>query len=269
MTITAGIFPKSLGAEYPDLFYSDYLKFYDSNYEGLLLTFRRAKAYYEVGCDWLGMYGAESRERFIIFSHGRSAVSPWFTIGYYAYMHHYSHSEAVRNVMDNVLINPYMTFDFTSNGAWRALDKFYVTLGWQQGAQQDRAGVGHYVFPSGWEGTIGLQKWNVGVQNRLFIGSCMMPYYSSTDALGNVYGSSLYLGEAFYRMYEPEISGYTDEGGLYCIQKTRGYYDRVELYFQPHICSFLDLRIAARFHFLDTGYAGCQQVVSLIFKLNK
>ena len=59
MTIYAGIFPrKTMEGRYSEAFFSDSLKFYDNNLEGILLKFKRPNAYYEVGCDWMGQYGA-------------------------------------------------------------------------------------------------------------------------------------------------------------------------------------------------------------------
>ena len=58
MSLYAGIFPRrNMEGRYSQAFFSDSLKFYDNNLEGLLLKFRRPKAYFEVGCDWMGHFG--------------------------------------------------------------------------------------------------------------------------------------------------------------------------------------------------------------------
>jgi hypothetical protein len=76
MTLYAGIFPhKTMEGKYSEAFFSDSLKFYDNNLEGLLLKFERPNAYYEVGCDWMGQYSANQRERFMIFSSGEARVA--------------------------------------------------------------------------------------------------------------------------------------------------------------------------------------------------
>ena len=76
LTMTAGIFPRSTAATYPRAFFSDSLRFYDNNLEGLLLQFRRPKSYYEVGIDWMGMFGKYRRERFMLFGSGKSRIKP-------------------------------------------------------------------------------------------------------------------------------------------------------------------------------------------------
>ena len=45
-TMTTGIFPKDYGKNYPSTFVSDSLRFYDRNYEGLLMTFTRPESYF-------------------------------------------------------------------------------------------------------------------------------------------------------------------------------------------------------------------------------
>ena len=162
-SLTAGIFPKrySMSSEYSPAFISDSLKFYDNNYEGLLLSFSRPKSYYEVGCDWMGMFGRYERERFMLFSHGRSRILPWLSLGYTAYMYHYACSATVDGVVDNVLVNPTVCVDLAP---FVPLQQLSLTLGWLQGAQQDRLNVGKYVFPCGGEAIFDIRKWNTGIR---------------------------------------------------------------------------------------------------------
>ena len=48
----AGIFPRSAAeGAYSEAFFSDSLKFYDNNLEGILFKVTRPKSYFEVGCD--------------------------------------------------------------------------------------------------------------------------------------------------------------------------------------------------------------------------
>lgn len=252
LELYAGIFPRRASeGEYSDVFFSDSLKYYDNNLEGILLKIRRPKAYWEVGCDWMGQYGQVRKEKFMIFSSGRSRITPFFNVGYSAYMYHFAGSEIARGVVDNILLNPYLTFDF---GLMTGFQELSVRLGWLQGMQNDRKFVGHYVFPGGGEIDLGVKKWNVGLRNRLFCGTDMMPYYNSLDAGGDKYGSRLYFGDPFYRMHDDGTAGI-------------GIYDRFEVFYEPHIGKYLTVRIAARFHFHGARYSGCQQIVSLNFNI--
>ncbi len=254
LELYAGIFPrKTMDGSYSDAFFSDSLKFYDNNLEGLLVKIRRPKSYYEIGCDWMGMKGYARKEKFMIFSAGESQITPWFKIGYAGYMLHFAGSDKAGGVVDNILLNPYAGFDF---GDRMGLQEFSLRLGWLQAMQHDREFVGHYVFPRGGEFDLTIRNWNVGVHNRLFYGSDMMPYYNSKDAAGDKYGSRLYFGDPFYRIHDDGSTG-------------PGLYDRLDIFYEPHIGKYLTIRLGVRFHFHDFRYSGCRQMVGLIFNLNK
>lgn len=273
-SLTAGIFPKrfSMSREYSPAFISDSLKFYDNNYEGLLLSFSRPKSCYEVGCDWMGMFGRYERERFMLFSHGRSQILSWLSLGYTAYMYHYACSSTVDGVVDNILLNPWICLDAAPVVP---LQQLSLTVGWLQGAQQDRLNVGEYVFPFGAEFTFDVRKWNVGLRNRLFLGRDMMPYYDSRDAGGYKYGNSLYWGDPFYRLFSGNDSRFAGAGSsddampLYDRSRSIGIYNRLEAYYEPRIADFLYLKVGLVAHFLEAGYAGFHQQVSLIFNLQE
>lgn len=251
--MVAGIFPRRYAeGSYSQAFYSDSLRFYDNNLEGLLLKFSRPKAYFEIGCDWMGMYDTFSRERFQIFSSGEGKVLPFLSLGYAASLYHFSCSGVSIGVVDNALINPYLRFDLASVADMQALS---VRLGWLQALQNDRANVGHYVFPGGAEVVMEVQKWNVGVRNDMFIGTDMMPYYNAVDNAGYKYGSLLYMGSPFYRVWDDG----RDEVGLA---------DRLEVYYAPKFgAPYLDMKVSAIFHFDGEKYCGCRQMVSLNFNL--
>ena len=250
----AGIFPRrAVQGDYSDVFFSDSLKFYDNNIEGILLRVRNAKSYWELGCDWMGQFGQVRKEKFMIFSYGHSNITPFFKVGYSGYMYHFASSEKARGVVDNILLNPFVEFDFSGRLDFQ---EFSARLGWLQAMQHDRVFVGHYVFPAGGELDLGVKKWNVGIRNRLFCGTDMMPYYNSIDAGGDKYGDRLYLGDPFYRMHDDASVGI-------------GIYDSFEVFYEPQVGPYLKIGVGARFHFHGARYSGCQQVLSLKFNLGQ
>ncbi len=250
----AGIFPRAASeGSYSEAFFSDSLRFYDNNLEGLLLKIYRPRAYWEVGCDWMGKPGYARKEKFMIFSSGVSHVTPFMDMGYAAYMYHFAGSGKARGVVDNVLLNPYVKFDF---GSRMNMQEFSLRFGWLQAMQHDRVFVGHYVFPCGGEFDLEMRKWNVGIRNKLFYGTDMMPYYNSQDAGGDKYGNRLYMGDPFYRIHDDGAAG-------------PGMYDRFEAFYEPHVGKYLSIRISARFHFHDFRYSGCQQMVGILFNLHR
>ena len=254
LEIYAGIFPRrAMEGEYSLAFFSDSLKFYDNNLEGLLLKFTRPQAYFEVGCDWMGQYGIARRERFLIFSSGEGKVLPFMSLGYAGYMMHYANSRQVRGLMDNILLNPYARFDFSEN---TGLQSLVFRLGWLQAAQRDRMRVGAFIFPFGGEFDQEIRNWDVGIHNRMFLGHDMMPYYRNVDNAGLKYGPDLYYGDPFYRVHDDGSTG-------------AGFYDRLEVYYEPKLAECLSLRLSAIFHFNGARYSGCQQMIGLQFNLNE
>ena len=254
-SMIAGVFPRRFSeGSYSQAFFSDSLRFYDNNLEGLLLKFKRPKAYFEVGCDWMGMSGAYRKERFMIFTSGEGKVLPFLSLGYAAYLYHFAGAEVSPGVVDNALVNPYLRFDLADCAD---LQKLSFRLGWLQSLQNDRVHVGKYVFPGGGEFVADVQKWDVGVRNELFVGVDMMPYYNSADTGGYKYGNLLYMGSPFYRIYDDS----TDKVGLF---------DRLEVYYAPKFgAPYLDLKVSAQFYFSARGYSGCRQMVSLNFNLQE
>ncbi len=254
LQLYAGIFPrKTMAGSYSEAFFSDSLKFYDNNLEGLLIKVRRPKAYYEIGCDWMGHKGLARKEKFMVFFAGEGAITRFFRLGYSGYMLHFAGSDKARGVVDNVLLNPYARFDL---GYKMNFQEFSIRLGWLQALQNDREFVGHYVFPGGGEIDIAMKKWDVAVRNNLFFGSDMMPYYNSTDTAGDKYGSRLYLGNPFYRIHDDVPKTYA------------GTYNLLEFAYEPRIGNLLTLKVAARFHFHNMTYSGTQQLVGILFNLN-
>lgn len=249
--ITAGIFPRRfMEGEYSRAFFSDSLRFYDNNIEGMMFSFTRPSSYFEIGCDWMGMFGTDRRERFMIFSSGHGSLSEMFSLGYAAYLYHFAGSENVSGVVDNALVNPYATLDLSRRTGLQRLD---FRLGYLQSMQNDRKNIGKYTFPLGGEFTVSVRNWNVGLENYLFYGTDMMPYYRNLDSGGIMYGDLLYMGEPFYKV---KLDG--DGAGLY---------DRVEVYYEPRISDFLSIRASVVAHFNGCSYSGLQQVVTLKFNL--
>lgn len=249
MTLYAGIFPRrNMEGRYSQAFFSDSLKFYDNNLEGLLIKFNRPNAYFEVGCDWMGQYGETRRERFMIYSAGEGKVASFMTLGYAGYMYHFANSVKVKALVDNILLNPYVRFDFGAQADFQTLS---LTLGYLQALQHNRVQVGHYVFPGGAHLDFEIRKWDVAIKNMAYYGTGIMPYYNYHDPGDIKFGNNLYLGDPFYRVYDND-------------SKERGLYDRFEVCYEPTVGKHLKIRIAALLHFNNFRYSGFQQNVGMI-----
>lgn len=253
LRLSAGILPRSrMFDNYSEAFISDSLAFYDNNIEGLLIQVRRPSAEFELGCDWLGQYGRDSRERFMIFSSGEARFSSVVSLGYAAVMYHFADSHTQKGVVDNILLNPWVKFDLAHRADMQDLS---IKAGYLQGLQRDRAKYEFFEYPCGLEVDVEARKWDFGVQNRLFYGTDMMPYYNSADNTGEKYGTRLYFGDPFYRIHDDGSTG-------------AGVYDRLQLFYEPSFGKWLKIRVAAMFHFHGSGYSGCSQQVVLKFNLS-
>lgn len=251
----AGMFPRAFSeGEYSQAFFSDSLKFYDNNLEGALIKASNSRAYMEVAFDWNGMFGSYRREQFNAFGYGRYMFCDLFSAGLAFKYHHFANTEEYGSVVDDAMVQPFVKFNFGHYCGWQDIS---ATLGWYQSLQQDRRFKNGKSNPGGGELTLSVRNWNVGIENRLYYGRDLMPFYNMVDDGGYKYGNNLYAGSPFYRV--------TADGG-----KKWDFYDRLEVYYQPHIADFLDLRLAITAHFPDGfRYEGMQQKLSLIFSLDK
>ena len=251
----AGIFPRALSeGVYSQAFFSDSLKFYDNNLEGLLMKASAPRTYMELVFDWNGQFGSFRREQFNIFGYGHYEFNDWLSAGLAFKYHHYANAEEYGSVVDDGLFQPFVKFDF---GEACGLQELSAGLSGYLAVQQDRRLENGKRNPGGAELTLSVRNWNVGIENRTYYGKNLMPFYNSVDDGGYKYGNSLYSGSAFYRIM-PDRTGGCD------------FYDRLEVYYQPHIADFLDLRLSVVAHFPNGfSYAGMQQKLSLFFSLDR
>lgn len=265
--LTAGMMPRRfMQSGMSPLFFSDYLMFYDSRLEGLILSWDRPKSHFELGLDWLGMIGARRREEFMVFTSGRVQPLKWLKLNYDVYMLHYACSFSVPQVCDNILSEVAATFDFAPMTGLQALS---LQTGWIQTLQRDRANVGHFVAPYACELVATLQHWGAGVQNRFVLGRNLMPYSHCTDSDGTPYGGNFYLGDPFFQLVDPSWSMWSDIGNGKTSDIQKGLYDRVELYYAPKICRGVSLKLSVFFHFHRHQYSGTNQMFNLVFNLEE
>ena len=260
LTGYAGIFPRRfVQGDYGEAFFSDSLRIVDRNIEGALLTIRRPKSVYEFGCDWMGMIGSMRRERFMLFTYGESRLTPWFSMGWALTGYHYACANEYGQVADNILAEPFVKF---SLGEIASMQELTAKLSFLGGLQRLRQDGDAFTVPYGGQLRLSLRNWDVGIDNTTYAGTGLMPFYNRTDDGGFKYGSNFYWGNPLYRINSSNT------------WNSFGWYDRLEVFYQPRLCDFASLRISAVFHFGgESGtafrYAGSQQKLSLLFDLDK
>lgn len=240
----AGIFPRRyMEGEYSEAFFTWMFRQSDRNLEGLLLKWRAERFYAEIGLDWMGKYGPQTRERFQVVSAGRWEATWWLSLGWTGSFYHYACSEQAPNVVDNHLLQPWLKMDFARRTPWQELS---VQAGALVGYQRERDREAQPRIPVGGELKLTARRWGVALQNTTYLGKDLTPYYHLLDPAGVQYGSELYSGSPFYN----------------------GFYDLAELAWTPQLTHYLSLRLAARASFGTKGFLGWQQIITFRFSLD-
>ncbi len=192
----AGIFERShLIGRYSRAFFSDSTLIYNNLIQGIAMRYDNGggKAFAELAVDWEGLYSPETREKFRILVAAGGRFAKIFDAGLAMSIQHYANKSIfMGNVVDNVLINPYIGVRFD------AFFAFGIRLGYLQGMQRDRMLQEGWKAPMGGEFNFRMSKWGVFIDNNLYFGKNLMPMYRHTGKDGLAYGSDLYTGDPFY-----------------------------------------------------------------------
>ncbi len=239
--VFAGLVPRGrIMGDYSYAIFSDSVRFYDTNIDGLLLQYTGQKGYLEFGCDWNSMMSGDRREKFQIFSAGEvHTTSGLFFGGYNLSIYHHSHSENETGVVDNGLFNPFVGLNLSKRFL---LDSLVIQAGWMQGYHRDRRFEGKTRMPGGAQIELRLEKWKVGIDNTLYIGEGQMPFYAQ-------YGNGLYTGSPFYRM-------------------ASDLYNRLEIYWNPLRRRDMNLKISSVHHYEGKSWSW-QQMVTFSVRIDE
>ena len=134
----AGLFRRDkLIGRYSEAFFSNVWLANNRIVQGLALQYTGKIGYAELVADWNGMYSTECREQFRILLSGEGRFAKVMYAGASAEMHHYANRSTFQhNVVDDIVINPYLGVDF------KAFFNFDIRLGYLQSLQQDRLAGG-------------------------------------------------------------------------------------------------------------------------------
>ncbi len=238
-----GLFPrKRLRGRYSYAFFSDSYRFYKPTIEGMLVQYSKPDWFVELGCDWNGLRSKTRREMFTIIFAGEARKGLSYA-GYTATLHHHVSSDSTRGMVNNGLADFYIGLDLSS--LWYDIE-FSCQAAWVQAYQNDRHHIGTPIMPGGYELEVSMRRNDIGLRDTFYKGEDLMPYWELPyeDGAGGIYGDNLYFGDPFYRVGE------------------KGFYNRLELYWEPKLSEGLNLRISSVHHW-DGIHWGWQQVVSL------
>ena len=199
VTAAAGIFSREkLLGDYTEVIFSDSVRFYENRMQGIMGQYRGHRGFVELSVDWYGMYSQASREKFRILSAGRYYFDGYhrrFYGGYAAQMGHYAGSENIQGcVVDNMMVLPHVGARFN------AYFDFDISLHYVQTFQRDRANEEKMRLPKGVMLKARMEKWGLYLDEQLYVGENLQPYYASfrSDAFPFGYGGDLYAGERLF-----------------------------------------------------------------------
>ncbi|MBO7220400.1 MAG: hypothetical protein J6V21_04340, partial [Alistipes sp.] len=128
----AGLFRREkLLGRYSEAFFSSAWLAKNRLVQGLALQYHDKIGFAELVADWNGMYSMETREQFRILFSGEGRFAKVMYAGASAEMQHYANrADFNHNVVDNLVINPYLGVDF------KAFFDFDIRLGYLQTLQR-------------------------------------------------------------------------------------------------------------------------------------
>lgn len=194
----AGIFDrKEMVGYYSEIFLSDEARFFENRVQGVMGQYIGERGFAELSIDWCGMYSEEARERFRVLSAGRYDFlkNGIFYGGYALQVFHFAGSEQITgSVVDNIIANPYIGTSF------QAFFDFDIKLHAIVTMQRDRAVEDSMHYPSGAMLQLKMKKWGLYLEENIYAGEHLMPYYYSAPnpVFPHGYGTELYAGSPIF-----------------------------------------------------------------------
>lgn len=222
--------------------------FYDNVVDGFAFQYHPRQGKLELVLDWDGIKTATERESFRILSAGEfnpvdTHSVRWFSMGYSLDLYHLANSlNGSEGVVDHFAVNPWIGASFHKLGL--PLDLLTLQVGWFQTFDRDRAGADKWLTPGGATIEVAVQKWSVGIRNRLYWGDALMPLRNVAGDTPK-YASKIYKGDPFYS----------------AIADTR-IYNYTYIYWLPKLWGGVNLEVSAGLH-TDGRKVGFQQTLGV------
>ncbi len=180
---------KLLAEEYPVAMISDSMRYFDPNINGALFQYFLPSGHIEAYIDWQSRQTQTQREVFTIASSGRFQKN-WFGGGWFFWMNHFAKSKqgVGENLIDNMLVNPYVFFDMS---AYVPLNVLSLKTGSLISLDRNR-GQDEWITPVGFLGELKAEWRFLGVHETFYAGGNQLPFYDD-------FGSMLHYSDPFYR----------------------------------------------------------------------
>ena len=190
----AGIFGRDrLVGNYSRAFFSDSNLIDNPMLQGIAMRHTATNGFVELAVDWDGLYSAQTREKFrVLLAGGGKFAKVGYAGASFSMQHFANKSTFMGNVVDNLLLNPYIGVKFN------AFLDFDIRLGALISAQRDRRTDEGWTLPMGGEIYLRLSRWGVFVDNNLYVGKGLTPFYNSIGKDDQPYADQLYTCDPFY-----------------------------------------------------------------------
>ena len=187
--LSLGFVPwRNIRTSLPDYLFSDSLRYFSPNIQGVHFGYSSRHGFAEFICDWRGMQSPETREAFRLLLTGEYHHQ-WLFAGGNAQLNHLaSRLNAYDGVCDDITAQPFVGVNFSQ---LTPLDTLALRTSYILSYQRERRTNTLYIA-HGFLAELSL-KWRfLAVENNLYIGNPLMPLYPQ-------YGPQLNQGETFYQ----------------------------------------------------------------------
>lgn len=187
--LSLGFVPwRNIRTSLPDYLFSDSLRYFSPNIQGVHFGYSSRHGFAEFICDWRGMQSPETREAFRLLLAGKYHHQ-WLFAGGNAQLNHLaSRLNAYDGVCDDITAQPFVGVNFSQ---LTPLDTLALRTSYIISYQRERRTNTLYIA-HGFLAELSL-KWRfLAVENNLYIGNPLMPLYPQ-------YGPQLNQGETFYQ----------------------------------------------------------------------
>ncbi|MBQ9137659.1 MAG: hypothetical protein IJX65_03365 [Alistipes sp.] len=205
----AGIFQRDkLVGSYSRAFFSDAYLIYNPLIQGVTGRYTGKNSFAEIAVDWEGLYATDTREKFrVLLAGGGEFADICYAGAAFSMLHFANQSTFQGNVVDNLLLNPYIGVRFN------AFFDFDIRLGALVSAQRDRRTDSGWDIPAGGELYLRFSRWGAYIENNLYVGAGLTPYYNTVGKEGLPYADNLYACDPFYgtqhKLYNRTGIGYS------------------------------------------------------------
>lgn len=220
----------------PEYILSDTISYYNSNLQGALFQYESKHGFASLMADWRGMYSNETREAFRVIATGQYRYK-WLQAGGYAMLNHLANSTQTNCVYDDIMVNPYIGFDF---GGITPLDSLNLRLGYIGGFQRERA-TETAMFTHAFNAEFFLRWRFLGFKQSLYYGNSLYPLYEKQ-------GATLNMGDSWYQSK---------------------LYSRTDLFIYLYNNRFVNCYFSFNLHINETGQVNCQQQLIAQFCLGE